>query len=975
MSRTVSTLAGLCALVALLFGGSIFFGVAAQAQTPSPSLRGTITDPSGSIVPGTLVQLIGPRGEQRQTAGSNGQYSFPAVPAGKYQIRFIAQGFSVAAKQDVDISAPLTLDMQLSIEANAQVVNVQEEANRVSIDPAENGDALVLGDKQLDALSDDPDLLQQQLLALAGPGSGPNGGQITVDGFTGAQLPPKSSIQEIRINSNPYSPENEYAGGSGVQIITKPGTSTMHGGFYTRYNKEALNSRNPLLTEPKRPQYKQVNYSGNVSGRLIKNKLSYSFFFNRNEVSENAFIYAATLDSNLNPVQVNQSVPTPRGNWNWSPRFDFALNSKNTLTVSYFNGHNHADNLGVGDFALESRGYNNHGNNNQIQVSETAVLTPHLVSDTRFQWYRNLNNNTGDNSVPSLVVSGAFSGGGAQVGNSGAVTNSFEFNSSTSYGYRTHTFRWGGRMRASYVDNTSVNNFGGTYTFQGGTGPILDSADQPIPGTSVGLTALEVYRRTLLFQQQGMNDAEIRQRGGGAYQFSLSAGQPTISLHQYDWSFFFVDDWRAKPNLTFSYGLRYETQTNISDHADWAPRVAVAWNVGTKPNKPGKTVLRAGAGVFYNRLGIGSTLNAMRYDGVNQQSYVILAPFFFPLIPSAATLEQARQPQQIQIVDSAFEASRTYQASVGMDRQISKPVRLSVNYVESRGVHQQRTRNINAPVNGAYPFGDQQVRMLTEGTGFTRTRQLNITPSINYKKMFLAGYYTLSYGKSDAEGQPADPYNLRAEWGPSTWGDTRHRVAIVTSIPLPWKFTLTPQFSASSGAPYNITAGRDLNGDTIISERPSLLPGVSAANCAGGTLIYKPDFGCFNVDPAPGTAIGRNFARGPASVNIVYAQLSRNWILGAKKKETAAGGGTTTVSGPGGTTITAPTALVGGPNTSASRTYTLNFSIAAQNPLNHVTYAPPSGDLSSPYFGVYRSITSGGNTFNRQISLQLRLSF
>ena len=824
-------------------------------------------------------------------------------------------------------------------------------------------------------MSDDPDLLQQQLLALAGPGSGPNGGQITVDGFSGAQLPPKSSIQEIRINSNPYSPENEYSFGSGIQIITKPGTSTMHGGVNGRYNKEALNSRSPLLTQPKRPQYKQESYGANLSGRLIKNKLSYSFNFNRNNVTENAFIYATTLDNNLNILQINQGVLTPRGNWNWGPRFDIALNSKNTLTVSYFNGHNHAGNLGVGDFGLASRGYDNHGTNNQIQVSETAVLTPHLVSDTRFQWYRNVNASTGDNSLPSIVVSGAFTGGGAQVGNSGSTSNNYELNSSTSYGYKLHTFRWGGRLRAAWTDNTSVSNFGGTYTFQGGTGPVLDAANQPIAGTSIDLTALEVYRRTLLFQRQGLNDTAIRNLGGGAYQFSLSAGQPTLALHQLDGSFFFVDDWRAKPNVTLSYGLRYETQTNESDHGDWAPRIAVAWNVGAKANKPSKTVLRAGGGAFYSRVGISTFLNAERFNGINQQSFVVSSPSFYPAIPSLATLQAARLPQQVQIVDSNLKASRTYQGSIGVDRQISKSVRMSVNYVESRGDHLQRTRDINAPINGVYPFNDTQIRMLTEATGFSRSHQLNITPSINYKKMFLAGYYTLSYGRSDAEGQPADPYNLRAEWGPSTWGDTRHRVTLVTSVPLPWKFSLTPQFQAQSGSPYNITAGRDLNGDSIIAERPSLVPGVSAINCAGGTLIYKPDFGCFNLNPLPGTAISRNFARGPSSVNIVYAQLSRAWVLGAKKKEAATGSATTTVSGPGGTSITVPTALVGGPNTSAKRTYNLNLSIAAQNPLNHTTYSAPSGDLSSPFFGVYRNISSGGSTFNRQVSLQLRLSF
>ena len=267
-----------------------------------------------------------------------------------------------------------------------------------------------------------------------------------MDGFSGAQLPPKSSIQEIRINTNPYSPENEYPGGGGIQIITKPGTSSIHGNFYSFYNKEALNSRSPLLTQSTRPQFKQEYLSGNMSGPIKKNKASWTLNFNKNILTQNAFIYATILDSNLMPTPVNQTVLTPRGNWNLLPRLDYAISAKHTLTISYFNGHNHVDNLGVGDYGLASRAYNNHGNNNQLQVSETAILSSRMVSDTRFQWYRNLNDNTGEyhHAVP-IVVPGAFTGGGAQVGNSGATTNNFELNSTTSFGYKTHTIRWGGR--------------------------------------------------------------------------------------------------------------------------------------------------------------------------------------------------------------------------------------------------------------------------------------------------------------------------------------------------------------------------------------------------------------------------------------------------------------------------------------------------------------------------------------------------
>lgn len=960
--------------------------VAFAQQNPLGSLHGTVTDPSGASVPQTLVQVIGNRLDQRASTGADGQYSFAGLPPGKYRVRFIAKGFSVGERIGVDINGGATLDFQFSIEASAQVINVEDEANSVSTDPTQNGGAIVVGQSQLDALSDDPDILQQQLTALAGPGAGPNGGQIYVDGFSGAQLPPKASIQEIRINTNPYSPENEYPGGSGIQIITKPGSSTLHGNVMAFYNDEALNSRSPLLTQSKRPPYRQQSYYGTLSGQLKKNKASWSLNASRNASVENAFIYATTLDSSFNPLTVNQTITAPRGNWNWQPRIDYAINSKHTLWASYFNGHNHAENQGVGDFSLASRAYRNHGGNDQVQVSETAILSSRMVSDTRFQFFRNTNYNVGDNTVPSTVVPGAFSGGGAQIGNSGATSTSMELVSTTSFGYKTHTFRWGGRLRESIVNNTSVSNFGGTYTFQGGFGPELDASYQAIPDTTVSLTALDVYRRTLLLQSQGLSDDAIRRFGGGAYQFSRSAGQPTISVKQFDAGLFFVDDWRARPTVTFSYGLRYEGQSNISDHGDWAPRVAVAWNVDSKKGKPGKTVLRAGAGAFYSRIPLTVTQNALRFNGVTQQSFVVFAPSFYPAVPDAATLANARLPQQLQLVDSTIRGSQIWQGSAGVDRQIGKFARISANYNVSRGIHLQRARDINAPRNGLYPFSDQEIRILTETTGFSRTQQLTVTPSVNYKKLFIAGYYTLSFGKTDSEGQPADPYNLRAEWGPSSYADVRHRMFIIFNTPLPTKklakFSLSTQFSFTSGSPYNITTGRDLNNDTILSERPQLLSGLNAAGCTGASLVYRPEFGCFNPTPLPGTSIERNFARGPQQTNIGYASLSRTWILNPTK-EAASKEATVTVPGPGGTSIQVPASMMGGMGGPAAgkRKYNLTFSINAQNPLNHTTYNAPSGDLSSPYFGVYRSISSGGyspsgsSTFNRRVSLQLRLNF
>jgi hypothetical protein len=987
----------ICALLLCLWS----LAPAGTAQTANgPALRGTITDPSGALVPGALVQLRGPGGEQRKTTGGDGQYAFPLLKAGKYNVRVIAKGFSVSGRQDFEIDGPTVLDAQLTIEADTQVLNVEDEANSVVADPGSNGSALVLREKELAALSDDPDELSQQLQAMAGPGAGPNGGQIYIDGFTGGNLPNKSSIREVRINSNPFSPEYERPGFGRIEIFTKPGTDTLHGQAFGQFNNEMLNSRSPLLTTSTRPDYRQEFFGVSLTGPIKKGKASFGLDAQRRSTQENALILATTLDANFVPQSLNQSVVTPQSSVGISPRLDYAINATNTLVARYQYNRISYDKQGIGSYNLSSKAYDQLNGENTLQLTETAIVSPRFINETRFQFMRTNSQSTGDNTIPAIDVAGAFSGGGAQTGNSGTRSDRLELSNNSTYTRNAHTIKWGGRARQDYTDSTSVSNFGGTYSFLGGTGPALDANNQPIAGTSMDLTALEVYRRTLIFQKAGMTDQQIRLLGGGASQFSLSAGTPTTSVRQFDAGLYANDDWRVRPNLTFSYGLRYEAQSNIGDHGDLSPRVGLAWGIDGKGTKAAKTVLRAGFGIFFDRVNENVTLNALRYNGVTQQSYFIIDPSFYPAIPSLDTLAAGRQPQSLQFVDSGMKAARTYQSSIGLDRQITRAVKLSAVYLNGRGTNLARSRDINAPIGGLFPYGDSQLRFLTESTGFSRTHQIQVAPSINYKKMFLFGFYALSYGKTDAEGQPADPYNVRAEWGPSTFSDVRHRMVVGTSLPLPWKISVSPFLMVSSGAPYNITTGRDTNGDSLTAERPSLVA-LGAGQCTGSNLYYAAGFGCFNLNPAPGTSIGRNSARGPGSFNMSM-RMARTWTIGGHGEAAGGmggmmggpppgggmgGGGMRGGGGPppGGMMIAPPPGMMGaaGAGQASSRRYIITLSLNASNVLNHVNWGTPSGDLSSPFFGQYRSLSggfgpmggSGGGTYNRKVDVQLRFSF
>src|SRR6185369_465161 len=256
----------------------------------------------------------------------------------------------------------------------------------------------VLSGKDLDALPDDPDELAAALQALAGPSIGPGGGQIFIDGFSGANLPPKQSIREIRINQNPFAAENDQPSGR-IDILNKPGTDKFRGALSFNFTDESLNSRNPFaVSSSKRAAFQIRQYSGSLSGPLIKNKASFFFEVNRNETDDNELVRATVLDPAFNITQVGVGFLLPRRNTNVSPRLEYAINDRNTLIARYNFNRNETQNNGVGGFSLPSRGYNFTSTNQNIQLTETAVINATTINETRFQFNHSRNESLGNSS-------------------------------------------------------------------------------------------------------------------------------------------------------------------------------------------------------------------------------------------------------------------------------------------------------------------------------------------------------------------------------------------------------------------------------------------------------------------------------------------------------------------------------------------------------------------------------------------------
>ena len=997
----------------------------AVAQERAGSLRGQVLDELGGAIVGANVTVIDAKGVEKSVVTNNaGTYTINGLAPGKYTVRAANTGFAISETPDVEVTSgkQAQFDIILKVAIEEQKVTVAADNRELSTEPENNAGAVVLKGADLDALPDDPDDLAAALQALAGPSAGPNGGQIFVDGFTGGRLPPRSSIREIRINSNPFSAEYDRLGFGRIEILTKPGTDRFRGQASFNFNDDALNSRNPFSASSKRPPIQTRQYGGNFSGPISKKKASFFVDFDKRDVDDEALIVAQVLDANNNIVGFASSAPTPSRRTTFSPRIDYQINPSNTLVFRYGYTKNTRV-VGVGGFSLPSRAYDTESSENNIQVTETAILSKTIVNETRFQFERQTSVQNADNSIPTIAVQDAFTGGGSQVGQSHSDTTNLELTNNTSFALHNHALKAGGRLRWVDITQVSPQNFGGTFTFfGGGFAPVLDANDQPT-GAIDAITSIERYRRTQVFLAQGLTGAQIRALGGGASQFSLSSGNPESKVRQWDFGGFVQDDWKVRPNLTLSLGLRYENQDNIASNFNFAPRLGFAWSPGGTRSK---TVLRGGYGIFYDRVSESLTMTAERLNGVNQQQFTVQNPDFFPLIPTPDQLIAFAVPGTVFRLSPSLRTPYTMQGVFSVERQLPRNLTVAASYINVRTLHVLRTLPLDAPLPGTFIPGVIGSGVHPLNCADFIPPDVNPSPTcnifeydssgrynqnqfiVNFNSRFnrnitMTAYYVLAKAMSDTDGVgsiPADPYDLNLDYGRAS-GDIRHRFVMTGNVRAPWGLSLNPFVIIQSGRPFNITLGRDLNGDTFNLERPALAP--AGANCDDPNIRCTP-YGNFKLTFGPGDVmIPRNFAEGPGSTTV-NLRVSKTWNFGSegstasntndqqnrdRQRSTMMGGGMAGGRGPGGPGGGARGGFggpdrggFGGGGSAGSSKYSLTFSLNFQNILNHTNLAAPVGNLGSGLFGESTS-TAGGfggfgaapSAYNRRIDAQIRFSF
>jgi hypothetical protein len=782
-------------------------------QTPAESSRavtGVVLDPSGAAVSGAQVKLTSIDGTSVDdtTTDNTGSFRFEKLALGAYGISVQAAGFQ-ETKLNVTVGKkpafPVRINLLIASQNQAVTVGGEDLSVAVTTDVAENQNANLIDRSALDRVPVfDQDYVTTLSRFLDDNSIGTNGVTLVVNGVeaNGPGVSP-SAVQEVKINQNPYSALFSRPGRARLEIITKGGTPDFHGTVNFLFRDSVFDARNTFATL--RPPEQRQFYEGSLTGPVGHSKRTTFLLSLDWDVDDTqAFVDAQGVNG---PIREN--VPAPIHNFFGAGRIFHDFASGDQFWISYSYEHQSFKNQNVGGTVLPQAGYSSTPIEHEVNVSYRHLFSPKWVNQLRFLVGYNNQPTTSANSAPQIIVSGAFTGGGAQA-DLRRTEYHFDGSNVTTYASGRHTVNFGIDVpdisRRGFDDFT---NSGGTYTF-------------------ASLAAFESAQPAAFVLQKG--------QGHVVFVEKLFAG-------------FVEDNIRWKPNFSLSVGMRYYRQNFFHDDSDnFAPRFGFAY----APTKNSKTVIRGGAGVFYDRSGPRPISDLLHYNGVNLLRF-IPTKLVFPETPASL----ASVPSSVVVLDPRARIPYTIQYSIAIERQVTAKSTFSAAYVGSHGIHLFRSLDANAPLPGSVlrPNPDLGQERQIQSEGYQKSNALELTFRGRASKYFTGQVqYTLSKTYNNTSGVsyfPGNSFDPAADWARSD-NDRRHKFDLLGSTHVTKLFEVGAALSLYSGKPVNVTTGSDDNHDGVVNDRPS--------------------------------GLTRNILHGPGLINLDL-NLSHDFLLSKKRKE------------------------------------------------------------------------------------------
>ena len=904
-----------------------------QPCTKGVRVTGIVTDPTGAVIVGAIVQA----GKNIATrTDSSGHYSLPCVPYSSPTVTVQAMGFATTASRiNTNLRRANKLDFQLAVAQVHTSVEVGSNSTANATDADHGAGTINLNSKEVALLPDDPDDLIQQLQILAATqGGNPSSTTIVVDGFQNTSaMPPKSSIAAIRINPDPYSPVYEgptFQGGR-VEIFTKPGTDKYHGVVFFTDSDGSFNATDPFSVTAT-PAGKR-RYGFDLSGPIVSEKSGFTLALEKRDIDEFNVVTARTLGpgDSLGPngdgVPFQQTVDAPQRLWIASARGDLQLNPKDVATLSFAANVNNLGNQGIGGLTLPDAGYSSLMAEYDLRFLNVLTQNSNLLQETRIGYTWKRTQQTPLSTAPSLEVAGYFTQGGAIAQNLNDRERDLEIDHDVSWTRGKHSFKAGMQSLWFFVHNYDPDTFNGAYVFGGGSAPQLDANENPT-GATITLPPIQQYQRALL-----------NLPGGAPTTYQITTGLPLVSFTQWRLAVYGEDSIKLASRLSVSAGLRYALQTSPDTFANFAPRLAFAWS----PDKKSTWQLHLRLGLFDSPADLSYATDVYRLNGIQQKSTMVYSPNYTdPLTPVSGSIQVSTQNQFARSIKQ-FPAAI---AQVSIEHDLPHHWHPSVNfsYAEDWGIF--RTRNINAPMVASSvgvapdpteallaprPIAPNQNIFQYENSGHLNGTLLTMDLSQHSYKRFtldLTGW--LLHFKSDAALQIAPPqssYSNRGESSRPDWESSGGSISALLN--LPGKIQLSNILAARTGMPYNITTGTDNNGDGIFNDRPAYAPASLV-----GSGIYTTPFGALTANTVNGD-VPRNLGTMP-SVWHWNSDLTRAFSLNPKNKD---------------------------------RPITMTFDVRAANLLNH-TNTTGVNTVLSPNLGEPISAEAA-----RRIELGARFSF